>query len=190
MIKAVIFDFFGVICSDEYWNFVKEDKNMQGRFGELSDSVNLGRLSWPEFLKTVAEETGRDFEEVKKMYESEHINLQMVTYIHKLRQKYKTALLSNASESFIDELIKKARLDKVFDELIISSRVGIIKPDPRIYKYTLDKLGVEANEAVFIDDSHARVMGAARLGIHTILYENFPEFKKDLEELLAAGSNE
>jgi epoxide hydrolase-like predicted phosphatase len=189
VIKAVIFDFFGVICSDEYWRFVKEDKNLKGKFHDLADSVNKGDLSWPDFLHKIANETGQPIDEVTRMYASEQINPEVVSYIDQLHKKYKTALLTNAAASFINSLVTKSHLDKVFDEIIISSEIGIIKPDPRIYEYTLDKLGVSAAGAVFIDDTVARVEGAGRLGIRAILYKNFLQMQRELEEILAGSNN-
>lgn len=184
MIKAVIFDFFGVICSDDYWRFVKSDIDNSDKFTELANSVNLGKLSWEDFLDRVAKETGKTTEEVKRMYEAERINPEIVAYIDSLHGKYKTALLTNAHEDFMNPLIAKAGLANVFDEIVISSKIGIIKPDPRIYIYTVNKLGVLPQEAVFIDDSMARVEGAKKTGIQTIHYENFEQMKTDLEKVL------
>ena len=190
MIKAIIFDFFGVICSDEYWRFVKEDKFEKGKFHQLADDVNLGTLSWEYFLQRVADETGQNVSAVEKMYNSERINPELVAYIDKLHEKYKTALLTNAHASFIKPLIERTGLKKVFDEVVISSEVGIIKPDPRIYEYVLKLLNVHAEEAVFIDDSPPRVEGAKTTGMQAILYQDFNQMKSDLERLLVAGSDD
>lgn len=184
MIKAIIFDFFGVICSDEYWKFVKEDKNMGGKFGHLADDVNIGRLSWQQFMQRVADETGQDVARVKEMYESERINPELVDYIARLHKKYKTALLTNAHADFMRPMITSTGLDKIFNEIVISSEVGIIKPDPRIYEHALSQLGAKAEEAVFIDDSPVRVDGAKAIGMKAIWYQNFGQMKTELEKLL------
>lgn len=189
MIKAVIFDFFGVICSDEYWQFVKADRNMDNIFHDLQKSVNLGVISWQDFLQKVADRTGKNVNAVKHLYESEQINLPLVAYINQLGKKYKTALLTNASSQFMQPLLEKTGLKDIFDEVVVSSEIGIIKPNPRIYQYALEKLGVEPAEAVFIDDFEARVQGARDLGMHTILYQNFPQMKAELKKILAAGAD-
>lgn len=189
MIKAVIFDFFGVICSDEYWNFVKEDKDMDADFSKLAQAVNLGKMSWKDFVGRIAEETGEDADTVEKMYESQRINPQMIAYIDELHDKYKTALLTNANYDQFNPIAERAHLDKVFDEIVISSRLGIAKPDPRIFEHTLQKLAVQAEEAVFIDDLSKHVNAAKSLGINTILYENFEQMKQDLEKILSSVTN-
>src|SRR5581483_11274539 len=96
MIKAVIFDFFGVICSDEYWHFVKADRNGMSNFHELANSVNLGELTWQDFIHIVAKETGRSPAVVRQLYESEHIHPGVLAYVAQLHTKYKTGLLTNA----------------------------------------------------------------------------------------------
>lgn len=184
MIKAIVFDFFGVICSDDYWKFVKSDIKISDKFSELANSVNLGKMSWENFLEKVAIETGKTTEEVKKMYETEEINPELVTYIDGLHKKYKTALLTNAHVDFMEPLIVKAGLDRVFDEIVISSKIGIVKPDPRIYVYTINKLGVTPEEAIFIDDSLIRVEGAKTTGMQAIQYKNFEQMKTELEKVL------
>lgn len=189
MIKAVLFDFYGVLCSDEYWNFVNADRNTTGKFRQLADDVNLGRLGWNELLQKVAAETGKSVDQVRDMYKSERINPALLTYAEKLHRNYKTAILSNASSEFFRPMAEEAGLVKIFDEIIVSSELGIIKPDPRIFEYALNKLEVKPSEAVFIDDLVAHVEAAARLGLHAILYKSFPRLKTELERLLKAISD-
>jgi putative hydrolase of the HAD superfamily len=141
-------------------------------------------------LERVASETHQDAATVQKMYDSERINPELVAYIDQLHEKYKTALLTNASASFINPLIEKIGLKKVFDQVVVSSEIGIIKPDPRIYEYTLKLLGVEPSESVFVDDSQARVNGAAAVGMQAILYKNFAQLKVELEKVLAAATDD
>src|SRR3954470_20453415 len=107
MIKAVIFDFFGVICSDEFWNFVKEEQNSGGKFTQLSADVNLGTITWEAFVQQVATETGRPAEEVKAQYAAQKIHLELVAYIGALHSNSKTALISNASTDQIMPMIKE-----------------------------------------------------------------------------------
>ena len=184
VIKAIIFDFFGVICSDEYWQFVGEDKNFKAGFHQLADSVNLGKIDWQDFINEVAEETGQDVEAVIKLYESEKINPRLLAYVAKLHKTYKTAILTNASADFLEPLADRFHLDRLFDEIIISSKLGIIKPDPRIFEHTLKALDTRPAEAVFIDDISYNIEAAAELGMLTIFYENFTQMKEELEELV------
>lgn len=187
MVKAVIFDFFGVICSDEYWQTIKEDSDISDKFEQLSSDVNLGNISWNDFIKEIAEETGRDADAVKKMYQEQKMNPQLLAYINQLRKSYKIALLTNASKDQLGPLVSSAGLDKLFDEILISSELGMTKPDHKIFEYALEKLNVKPSETVFVDDLEKHVSAAKSLGINSILYEDFQHMKQELEEILTVS---
>lgn len=186
MIKAIIFDFFGVICSDEYWTLVKQDRNVPSEFSKLADDVNHGDISWNKFLEKVAEETSESVEQVKATYESERIDMRIMKLVEQLHKSYKTAIITNAHYDFFEPLIKRTNLNKFFDHITISSREGIIKPDPRIFELTLKKLGIKPEETVFIDDISRNCDAAAALGIKVIWYQNFQQMKIDLEKILSS----
>jgi len=185
MVKALVFDYFGVICSDEYWRFVKEDKNMQGVFHNLSNAVNVGSLHWHDFINKVAQKTGADPASIQNLYETESINLHLISYIDELHKTYKTALLTNGHFEFLEPRLEATQLNSIFDTVIISSRLGLVKPDPKIYEHTLKTLGVEAREAVLIDDISRNVSGAETIGMHAILYQDFSQLQQELSTLLA-----
>ena len=58
------------------------------------------------------------------------------------------------------------------------------KPDPEIYKYTLEKLDILPEESVFIDDLEENIKGAEAVGIRGIIFKNFEQCKLDLENIL------
>jgi epoxide hydrolase-like predicted phosphatase len=190
VIKAIIFDFFGVICSDEYWQFVKADKNdTDGQFNKLSNDLNLGNISWDDFVDEVARDTGQEKEQVRKMYGSQKINPDMVRLIGTLRKKYKTALLTNANKEQLHQIIQGIGLEKVFNEIVVSSDVGMVKPDERIFQLTLSKLQVDPQEAVFIDDISRYVYAAKDIGMHGIVYSDYGQMKAELMRLIAPSSD-
>lgn len=185
MIRAVIFDFFGVLCSDGYWKSVKKDFRHPEKFGELSHDASRGVLSWEQFLAKLSNETGRSSEELGALFEKEQINPELFSYMDDIHKEYQTALLTNASHEYINSLTEKVELDNIFDEIIISSEIGLAKPDPRIYHYALEKLNRSPSETVFVDDTVKHIEAAKKIGITPILYQNFPQFKKDFEQLLS-----
>jgi HAD superfamily hydrolase (TIGR01509 family) len=62
--------------------------------------------------------------------------------------------------------------------------VGMIKPEPGIFKLICDRLGVTAAETVFVDDNPRYYEAAKRLGFASILYTDFTAMKPQLEALL------
>ena len=185
MIKAVIFDFFGVICSDDYWRFVKRDRQSDSEFSEIAKEVNLGSINWQSFVEKVAKATNSTVQEVGRMYESEHIDPRVVELINSLHGQYKTALITNAHHDFIDEMLTRNHIDKLFDTIVVSSREGVIKPSPEIFERTLEKLDIKPEEAIYVDDLERHVNAARQLGMNGILYKYFPEFKHTLSAALS-----
>jgi len=93
----------------------------------------------------------------------------MVDAVYQVRGGgYKTALLTNISrdgEAMWRDLIP---VDDLFDVVIDSSRVGLRKPDPKIYELTCERLGVTADRCLFIDDLACNVEAAQGLGMEVI----------------------
>ena len=75
--------------------------------------------------------------------------------------------------------------DRLVDEMIISAEEGIVKPDERIYQIALDKLGVEPEETVFLDDLRVNVEAARQLGIKAVQFFNPSQAISDIRALLA-----
>lgn len=180
MIRAVIFDYFGVISSDEYWNLVKADKSVSSDFLNIANRVNLGKLHWRDFIRTVADRTGQQFEQVERMYAKERINPAVLALAQELHATYKTGIITNAHHEFLEPIVAQAGLEGIFDSIIISSRVGYIKPDRRIFDIALSELSVEPAETVFIDDIERNADAAANLGFKTIHYRSIDQLRREL----------
>jgi putative hydrolase of the HAD superfamily len=86
--------------------------------------------------------------------------------LKELSKKYKVALLSNTISDKPLEMLREADLAKYFDLIVCSRNLGIRKPNPKIFNYVLEKLGVSAEESVHVGDSViADMKGASNLGI-------------------------
>jgi len=76
----------------------------------------------------------------------------------------------------------------MFDDVLLSYRYGIVKPQPEIYKMAAHRLRVSPSQALFIDDSLGHCQGAERAGMKAIAYQDFAQLKKDLENSLSLDS--
>ena len=93
-------------------------------------------------------------------------------FCDKAREKgYKLYVLSNASERFYKYFSRLVSLD-YFDGSVVSCDVHMIKPDPGIYKYLLEKYGLNPGECLFIDDREENIAGAIALGMQGYLFKN------------------
>ena len=94
-------------------------------------------------------------------------------YIRKLHPRYKVGLLSNAWDDLRQTLHERWNIDGLFDEMIISAEVKMVKPDPRIFHLAVERLGVQPAEAIFIDDIAENVEAARREGLFAIQYHRY-----------------
>ncbi len=79
-------------------------------------------------------------------------------------------------------VIKDYPFIKEFDEVILSGKVGLIKPDPAIYHLLLSKIAYSADECIFIDDSLVNVEAARDLGMRAIHFKSPEELERTLKE--------
>jgi epoxide hydrolase-like predicted phosphatase len=184
VIKAIVFDFFGVICSNEYWQLAKDYSQANFDFQKSAEQTNLGSIPWQSFISKLAAATNKTTDEVNQMYSSERLDPRLIGLIEILHKKYKIGLLTNANHQFIDDILNRNNILRLFDTVVISSKEGIIKPDPKIYQLVLDRLGVKAQESIYIDDLEKHVEGANKLGIHGILYKDFNNLQLELSRLI------
>jgi epoxide hydrolase-like predicted phosphatase len=96
-----------------------------------------------------------------------------------------SALVTNNALEFRDYWRRSIPLDELFDHVIDSSEVGLRKPDPRIFELALERLGVDASSAVFLDDYAGNVDAARRVGIRGVLVTDaYGEALAELSRLL------
>ncbi|XP_063641038.1 acyl-CoA dehydrogenase family member 10 isoform X9 [Pan troglodytes] len=142
----------------------------------------FGRLC-SEMLKTTSVPVDSFF----SLLTSERVAKQfpvMTEAITQIRAKgLQTAVLSN--NFYLPNQKSFLPLDrKQFDVIVESCMEGICKPDPRIYKLCLERLGLQPSESIFLDDLGPNLKEAARLGIHTIKVNDPETAVKELEALL------
>jgi len=95
---------------------------------------------------------------------------------------YKTALLANSHPRLVAHLRRNRPWLRVFDVCVFSSEVRLIKPDPAIFRHTLEKLGVDAPGVLFIDDRFSNITVARTLGIEAIRFTTLTELNKQLKD--------
>lgn len=192
-ITTFIFDCFGVVCTPVLngwykFNSVKHgfvDENLKELFrqfdlGILSEDDIVSRFLNYKGISSTREHLRDEIDGYLKLDQ----NLVQVIKILKLKN-FKTALLSNGNTSFFERKIYTSypEFKTIFDEIVISSEVKMVKPDPAIYALTLQKLGSKAEETIFIDDVQENLDTAVRLGMKGFLYTDFKSFAKYLRAL-------
>jgi putative hydrolase of the HAD superfamily len=91
--------------------------------------------------------------------------------------------LSNMHAASITYLEKNYSFLNIFEGVVISCKINMVKPDPEIFKYILSIYHLEPAQTVFIDDSPANIEAAENISIKTILFENAAQCLKALESI-------
>jgi putative hydrolase of the HAD superfamily len=197
-LRAVVFD-YGIVLTGPpdaaaWANLLRITGLPEERFEPLywanRPALDEGKLTgigyWQKFLRDAglppdhAEELNRWDQ---RLWTVE--NPVMVDWQLKLKQRgLLTAILSNISDNVLASVEREFAWIHRFDVLVWSCQLGIIKPNPAIYRYTLDKLGTQPEETLFIDDKRPNVEAARALGIQAIEYSSVEQLR---EELIAKG---
>lgn len=187
MIKAVVFDCFGVLIEDG-WRKLREERFLNdvvklAKAHEIDDMVNAGLMSYEEFIDSVAELAGLSNVDVLERFKKVMVNDELFDFIRdKVKSNYKIGLLSNAADNWLDQFFKPWQVE-LFDAVTLSYEIGFVKPDRRIYETISSKLGLEFEEILFTDDQLRYCKAATKLGIQTIHFETTEQFKRDFQNI-------
>ncbi|MER2000484.1 MAG: HAD family phosphatase [Lysinibacillus sp.] len=187
MMKAIIFDFDGTIIDTETaWYLVF--KNAYKQYGiDLSLETyshclgtNLATFN-PYTHLTTHHNISMDLEEFKisiqedyaKLIEKEALRPGILNLLQEAKQAgFKIGLASSSHREWIDKFVNLLGLEGYFDCYCTADTVSNVKPDPELYLQALEQLGVQANEAIAIEDSPNGARAAVSAGLHTIVIKN------------------
>lgn len=189
MIKAIIFDCFGVIVTDAlapvFARLRQEDASKAQALADLLNAGSRGLITPEESLRDAAQLVGVPQQEYRQLLiDGEVKDQRLLEYIRKLRRSYKTAILSNVSKGGLRRRFSREELDTYFDFVVASGDVGFAKPEAQAYEYVARGLGVRLDECVFLDDIEEYCLAARSVGMGAIRYQGFEQAKAELEKLL------
>jgi HAD superfamily hydrolase (TIGR01509 family) len=183
MVKAIIFDCFGVLTTDVWRAFLDSlppSADVQ-RARDLCHAANAGMIGQDEYLQGVEEATGFRPPEIEKTFRGEVVkNTPLLRYIRELKRDYAIGLLSNASSNWIRQEFLTEEEQELFDVTILSYEVGMIKPDPRIFMLACERLRIGPHEAVIVDDVESYVAAAEGEGLMGVVYRDLDDFKQNI----------
>jgi putative hydrolase of the HAD superfamily len=187
VIKAVLFDFGGVILSSPFEAFARyeREQGLPDGFLRALNSTNPDANAWAQL-----ERSDVTFDEFCRLYEGEaraaggeidgrevmallagDVRPAMVEAVRRCHAHLKTACLTNnwmPAEGRGFDHHHADLLADLFDVVIESSKVGVRKPDPRFYELACEQLAIAPYEAVFLDDIGSNLKPARAMGMTTI----------------------
>jgi epoxide hydrolase-like predicted phosphatase len=194
-IKSVIFDWGGVLIEDPAPGLMRycakalcvAREDYIKAHSKFADDFHKGLICEDEFWGKIRSELNVPKPKVRSLW-TDAFNAAyvprngMFSMAATLKENgYRTAVLSN-TEAPAMQYFHQQRYD-MFDVLVFSCAEDVQKPDRKIYELTLEKLGSEAAQSVFIDDNPEYINGAKEAGLNTILFENINQLKNTLAEL-------
>lgn len=188
MIKALIFDNFGVLMDLVYSSlrYILPDE-ARAKLLDILDQADSGRISDADELKQIEDLLNQynidGASAVAQAIQHADRNTELLQFILDNKQRYKMAMLSNVS-AVIWNYYTQAELDKYFDRVVLSYQEKIAKPDPRIYRLTCERLGVQPSECVFTDDNEVNVIAARQVGMQGIVFTSNDDYFAKLREIL------
>lgn len=196
-IQAIIFDIGGVLSRRVDWQWIEKwETRLDLSQGELANFVWENELAKQAVIGAVEPVAVWDYvakhftlndEELLELQEDFFrgyvFNDELLAFISTLRPHYKTAILSDA---WIDARLSLQDTihNGLFDVIYFSAEQGMQKPNPAFYQKLLDELGVQPEEAIFIDDRVGNIEGAEALGIHGVVFTNTEDVLEQLAEYL------
>ncbi len=183
-LRAVIFDIGGVLVhtrdrSRQRWweqRLGLAEGTLEPTIWQLPASLaaTVGQTSLPAVWAEVAQHFALNPADARALEEDYFSggawNERLIEYARSLRPRYTTGIISNAwpeARASIGDHVN----DSMFDDLIFSAEVGLVKPDRRIYELALDRLHVQPVEAIFVDDISRNVEAAQAIGMTGIRFE-------------------
>jgi len=189
MIKAIIFDCFGVLAGDGWLPFKREhfghNPELFEQAGDLNKQVDAGLADYDEFIAKVAKLAHVPEQEARTQIEDNPPHRQLFAYIAtELKPSYKIGMLSNAGANWLSELFSAEQI-ALFDAFALSYETGVVKPEPRAYHIIAERLGIKPDECVLVDDQARYCVAARDAGMQAIEFKSFEQLRADLEKILA-----
>ena len=192
-IKAVIFDFDGVVVTSLYpvsFKFLSklagvDWKKLEIETRKLRERVYVNDLSEDNYWEHLEQAYGINKEKALRIaYSLGSVKKPVLKLVKRLRKHYKVMILSNHFENWFSHLIARHRLASEFDFIFTSFGEKIAKPDKRIFRRVLKKIGMRPSECIFIDDQKHYVKAAEELGIFTIHFKTSSDLERKLKKLV------
>jgi len=156
--------------------------------GDSGNRAQLGETNAEQHWQSLGSNLGLSIEEMivfqRDFWGGDRLDTALIEYIRALHTRHKIGLISNAFSDLRHIITNVWNIEDTFDDMTISSEVGIMKPDPRIFQMALERLDVQPQESIFIDDFPHNVDGARNINMQAIHFQTRDQTLSELENLL------
>jgi putative hydrolase of the HAD superfamily len=202
VIEAVIWDFGGVLTTSPFEAFARfeSERGLPTDIIRRTNASNHWENAWAKFERAEV-----DLETFDELFAAESLALgaevrgrdvlpllsgdlrpEMVEALRLIKSQFKTGCITNnlpanAIGSASGRSMYLAEVMALFDHIIESAKIGLRKPDPRIYRMMVEALGVDPKHCVYLDDLGVNLKPAREMGMTTIKVVDSQQAIADLE---------
>ena len=202
MLEAIIWDFGGVLTTSPFEAFARfeSERGLPADIIRRTNAANHWENAWAKFERAEV-----DLETFDQLFAAESLLLgaeirgkdvlpllsgdlrpEMVEALRRVKSRFKTGCITNnlpanAIGSHGGRSLYIAEVMTLFDHIIESARIGLRKPDPRIYEMMTDALGVDPKACVYLDDLGVNLKPAREMDMITIKVVSAPQAIAELE---------
>ena len=202
MIEAVIWDFGGVLTTSPFKAFARfeTERGLPADIIRRTNAANHLENAWAKFERAEV-----DIETFDQLFAAESQALgaevrgrevlpllsgdlrpEMIEALTRVKARFRIGCITNnlpanAIGSHSGRSLYVAEVMALFDHIIESAKIGLRKPDPRIYRLMVEKLGVDPRRCVYLDDLGVNLKPARDMGMTTIKVVNAPQAIIELE---------
>lgn len=183
MIKAIIWDIGGVLIDDpkikNFWGENMKAKDLRNKFG-------MGRLSKKQFIKEGAKLLDLNEKEFLIKYKKAYFSIALMQEPFNTFKSIKLKKYIFSDSNPIHTEYVKANFKPVLNQVekaFFSHKIKYRKDDEKSFRLILRKIKLNPSEVIFIDNKKECTDNATKLGMHTILFKNNPQLKRDLAKL-------
>lgn len=192
MIKAVIFDCYGVLVGENWLRFKREHfgnrPELLQQATDLNKQIDRGFISEEAYLQGVADLSNMPVSAVYAELTRNPVDEALFDYLSRqLHGNFKLGILSNAGSNRLTELFNPAQLG-LFDAVVLSYEIGITKPEAGAYQAIAERLAVDPSTCLFVDDLAYNCEGAKKVGMQAITFRSTDQFITDAQKLLFSAS--
>ena len=199
-IKAIIWDIGGVLVRTldrqprtelaERFGYTYETLEQLVFGGDAGHAAQLGHVSSNQHTAWLCQElglpaaAGETF--MRQFFGGDALDRVLVNAIRAWHGPYKTGIISNGFDDVRSMVHHKWAMADIFDHIVVSGEVGLMKPNPRIFDLAVSGLQIQPGEGVFIDDMPANVDGAQAFGLRAIQFRSTQQVIADIQALLSS----
>lgn len=184
MIKAILFDFDGVLTIDKtgsttITNYISGVCNIplekvKTCYYKYNRPLLFGETTHQEIWQDFCEDIGQniDYDVLLDSFRYTRLDDNMIALVKKLKERYLVGMVTDNKCDRIDTILEHNGIKQYFDAVAISAGLHSGKSSKEIFEYVLNTLNVSASECVFIDNTEKNLIIPKQMGMATIFYND------------------